>query len=94
MITHFHTLLMTKKYKQTILPISGAATVTIKGTDGTPMQVPQAMVAQAQLGLVQPSPDGTITLPGPDGKLVKIPQAALAAATPTVLPSIAAGNLI
>ena len=58
------------------------------------MQVPQAVVAQAQLGLLQPSPDGTISLPGPDGKLVKIPQAALAAATPAVLPSMAAGNYI
>ena len=50
------------------------------------------MVAQAQLGLVQPSPDGTITVPGPDGKPVKIPQAALAAAAPTMLPNMAAGK--
>ena len=76
------------------LHLAGSATVTIKGSDGKPIQVPQAVVAQAQLGLVQPSPDGTITLPGPDGKLVKIPQAALAAATPAVLPSMAAGNSI
>ena len=76
------------------LHIAGSATVTIKGSDGKPIQVPQAVVAQAQLGLLQPSPDGTISLPGPDGKLVKIPQAALAAATPAVLPSMAAGNYI
>ena len=50
------------------------------------------MVAQAQLGLVQPSADGTVTLPGPDGKLVKIPQAALATATSTVIPNMTAGK--
>ena len=49
------------------------------------------MVAQAQLGLVQPSPDGTITVPGSDGKPVKIPAAALATAAPTMLPTMAAG---
>ena len=42
------------------------------------------MIAQAQLGLVQPGPDGTITVPGPDGKAIKIPQAALMNAAPTV----------
>ena len=57
----------------------------VKGTDGKPVQVPQAVVAQAQLGLVQPGPDGMVSLPGPDGKPVKIPQAALASAAPTVL---------
>ena len=56
------------------------------------MQVPQAVVAQAQLGLVQPSSDGTVTLPGPDGKPVKIPQAALATATSTVFPNMTAGK--
>ena len=50
------------------------------------------MVAQAQLGLVQPSLDGTVTLPGPDGKPVKIPQAALAAAAPSVIPNMTAGK--
>ena len=73
------------------LHIPASATVTIKGSDGKPIQVSQAMVAQAQLGLVQPSADGTVTLPGPDGKPVKIPQAALATAASS-LPSITAGN--
>ena len=50
------------------------------------------MVAQAQLGLVQPSPDGTITVPGSDGKPVKIPAAALVTAAPTMLPNMAAGK--
>ena len=66
--------------------------MTIKGSDGKPIQVPQAVVAQAQLGLVQPSADGTVTLPGPDGKLVKIPQAALATAASTVIPNMTAGK--
>merc|ERR1719443_66364 len=76
----------------TVIPnlTTGSATVTIKGSDGKSVQVSQAMVAQAQLGLVQPSSDGTVTLPGPDGKPVKIPQAALATAASS-LPSITAG---
>ena len=67
--------------------------MTVKGSDGRPVQVSQAMVAQAQMGLVQPGPDGTVTIPGPDGKPVKIAQAALAAAAPSVLPNMAAGTL-
>ena len=58
------------------------------------MQVSQAAVAHAQLGLVQPSPDGTVSVPGPDGKLVKIPQAALAAAAPAMIPNMAAGTTL
>ena len=73
------------------IEIPGSATVTVKGFDGKSVQVSQAMVAQAQLGLVQPSSDGTVTLPGPDGKPIKIPQAALATAASS-LPSITAGN--
>ena len=57
------------------------------------MQVPQAVVAQAQLGLVQPGPDGTITVPGSDGKPVKIPQTALAAAAPAVLSNMTGGSI-
>ena len=57
------------------------------------MQVPQAVVAQAQLGLVQPGPDGTITVPGSDGKPVKIPQTALAAAAPAVLSNTPGGSI-
>ena len=48
------------------------------------------MVAQAQMGMLQPSADGTVTIQGSDGKPVKIPQAALASA-PAVLPQMAAG---
>ena len=54
------------------------------------MQVPQAVIAQAQLGMLTPSPDGTITIQGSDGNPVKIPQAALASA-PAVLPQMAGG---
>lgn len=72
--------------------ILGSATVTVEGFDGKPIQISQAMVAEAQLGLEQPGPDGTITIPGSDGKPVKIPQAALAAAAPSGLTSMAAGN--
>ena len=57
------------------------------------MQIPQAVVAQAQLGLVQPGPDGTITVPGSDGKPVKIPQTALAAAAPAVLSNMTEGSI-
>ena len=57
------------------------------------MQVPQAVVAQAQLGLVQPGPDGTITVPGSDGKPVKIPQTALTAAAPAVLSNMTGGSI-
>ena len=76
------------------IEIPGSATVTVKGFDGKSVQVSQAMVAQAQLGLVQPSADGTITLPGPDGKPVKIPQAALATAASTVIPNMATGKYL
>ena len=65
----------------------------MKGSDGKSVQVPQAVVAQAQLGLVQPGPDGTITVPGSDGKPVKIPQTALAAAAPTVLSNMTGGSI-
>ena len=74
------------------IEIPGSATVTVKGFDGKSVQVSQAMVAQAQLGLVQPSSDGTVTLPGPDGKPVKIPQAALATAAATVIPNLTTGK--
>lgn len=74
------------------IKIAGAvATVTVAGSDGIPVQIPQAIVAQAQLGLIQPGPDGTVTVPGSDGKPIKIPQAALAAA-PSALSNIAGGN--
>ena len=66
--------------------------MTIKGSDGKPIQVSQAMVAQAQMGLVQPSADGTVTLPGPNGMPVKIPQAALATAAATVIPNLTTGK--
>lgn len=72
--------------------ISGGGTVTITGSDGTPIQVPQAVVAQAQLGLVHPSPDGTVTIQGADGKHVKIPQSALAA-SPSVIPNVGGGKI-
>ena len=49
------------------------------------------MVAQAQLGLVQPGPDGTVTVQGSDGQPVQIAQAALAA-TQTPLQSLSGGN--
>ena len=61
--------------------------MTIRGSDGRPVQVPQAVVAQAQLGLVQPGPDGSVTVPGPDGKAIKIPQSALMSAATSVLPN-------
>lgn len=67
--------------------------MTITGSDGRPVQVPQAVVAQAQVGLVQPSSDGTIIVQGSDGKPVKIPQAAFVTAAPTMLPNMAAGNI-
>ena len=82
-----------RNQKYVNIEIPGSATVTIKGSDGKSVQVSQAMVAQAQLGLVQPSADGTVTLPGPDGKPVKIPQAALATAASS-LPSMTAGKNI
>ena len=66
----------------------------MKGSDGKAVQVPQAVVAQAQMGLVQPGPDGTITVPGSDGNPVKIPQTALAAATPAVLSNMTGGGSI
>ena len=66
--------------------------MTITGSDGAPKQVPQALVAQAQLGLVQPSPDGTITIQGADGQPAKIPQAALVNAT-SGIPNLGGGNL-
>ena len=66
----------------------------MKGSDGKSVQVPQAVVAQAQLGLVQPGPDGTITVPGSDGKPVKIPQTALAAAAPAVLSNMTGGSIL
>ena len=53
--------------------------VTIAGSDGNPVQIPQALVAQAQLGQLKPGPDGTITVQGADGKPIKIPAASLAA---------------
>ena len=73
--------------------LSGAATVTLKGSDGKSVQVPQAVITQAQLGLVQPGPDGTITVPGSDGKPVKISQTALAAAAPAVLSNMTGGSI-
>ena len=48
-------------------------------SSGKPVQVLQSVVAQAQLGLVQPGPDGTVTVQGSDGQPVQITQAALAA---------------
>ena len=71
--------------------ISGAGTITVPGPGGKPVQVPQAMVAQAQLGMLQPSADGTVTIQGSDGRPVKIPQAALANA-PSALPHMPGGN--
>ena len=65
----------------------------MKGSDGKSVQVPQAVITQAQLGLVQPGPDGTITVPGSDGKPVKIPQTALAAAAPAVLSNMTGGSI-
>ena len=53
--------------------------MTIAGSDGQPLQIPQALIAQAQLGQLKPGPDGTITVPGADGKPMKIPAATLAA---------------
>ena len=67
--------------------------MTLKGSDGKSVQVPQAVITQAQLGLVQPGPDGTITVPGSDGKPVKIPQTALAAAAPAVLSNMTGGSI-
>ena len=72
--------------------ISDSAVVTIQGSDGKSVQVSQAVVAQAQLGIVQPGPDGMITVPGTDGKPVKIPPATLAKASAPVPPVVAGGN--
>ena len=52
--------------------------------------MPQAVIAQAQLGMLAPSSDGTITIQGSDGNPVKIPQAALASA-PSLVPQMAGG---
>ena len=59
--------------------------VTIAGSDGNPVQIPQALVAQAQLGQLKPGPDGTITVQGADGKPIKIP---------TILPFSIAGYIV
>ena len=67
-------------YSSNRYEIAGApGAVTVTGSDGMPVQVPQAVLAQAQLGLVQPGPDGTVTVQGSDGQPVQITQAALAA---------------
>ena len=55
--------------------IPGAVTVT--GSDGKPMQIPQALLAQAQMGMVQSGPGATITVQGADGKPMQIPANAL-----------------
>ena len=65
--------------------------MTIQGSGGQPVQVSQSVLAQAQMGLLQPSPDGTITVQGSDGKPVKVPQAAIASA-PSVLPNLSGGK--
>ena len=53
--------------------------MTITGSDGKPVQIPQALVAAAQLGQLKPGPDGTVTVQGADGNPMKIPAATLAA---------------
>ena len=72
--------------------ILGAATVTVKGSDGRSIQVPQSVVAQVQFGLVQPGPDGTVTIQGSDGKPVKIPQSSLASAASSM--NVTGGNVV
>ena len=62
------------------------------GSNGQAVQVSQAVIAQAQLGLLNPNSDGTVTVQGSDGKPVKIPQTALASA-PSVLPNLG-GNRV
>ena len=62
--------------------------MTIAGSDGKPVVIPPALVAQAQLGQLKPGPDGTVTVQGSDGKPIKIPAATLAAtATATAVPA-------
>ena len=51
--------------------------LTITSSDGRAVQVPQSLIAQAQLGLLQTAPDGTVSVPGPDGEPVKIPASTL-----------------
>ena len=63
--------------------IPGAVTVT--GSDGKPMQIPQALVAQAQMGMVHPGPGATITVQGADGKPMQIPSNVLPMAQGRVL---------
>ena len=65
--------------------------MTIAGSDGKPVVIPPALVAQAQLGQLKPGPDGTVTVQGSDGQPVQIAQAALAA-TQTPLQSLCGGN--
>ena len=75
LLTAFHVIFAT--------PIpGGSGAVTVVDSTGKSVQVSQSMVAQAQLGMVQPNSDGTVTIQGSDGQPVKIPQAAIAA-TPT-----------
>ena len=62
--------------------------MTIAGSDGKPVVIPPALVAQAQLGQLKPGPDGTVTVQGSDGKPVKIPATTLAAtAAASVVPA-------
>ena len=70
------------------LNLSVIGPVTIAGSDGKPVVIPPALVAQAQLGQLKPDPDGTVTVQGSDGKPMKIPAATLAAtAAATVVPA-------
>ena len=62
--------------------------MTIAGSDGKPVVIPPALVAQAQLGQLKPGPDGTVTVQGSDGKPMKIPATTLAAtAAASVVPA-------
>ena len=80
----FHVLLTAfDSYHFVETPVAGGSgAVTVVDSTGKSVQVSQSMVAQAQLGMVQPNSDGTVTIQGSDGQPVKIPQAAIAA-TPT-----------
>ena len=76
----FNVLLTAFDYHFVETPVAGGSgAVTVVDSTGKSVKVSQSMVAQAQLGLVQPGPDGTVTVQGSDGQPVQITQAALAA---------------
>merc|ERR1712061_983879 len=77
-----------------ILTPSPDGTITIQGSDGNPVRIPQAALTSAPSVLPQLTGGaGTITVPGPGGRPVQVPQAMVAQAQLGMLKPSADGTI-